>query len=53
MFIYSPLSIEWNSIRLSGPAHGIVTKLNSKLCHEVVQTEGGLVVVGLKQLVEV
>ena len=26
------LSIEWNSIRLGGPSHGIVTKLYTKLC---------------------
>ena len=34
------LSIEWNSIRLSGPAHGIVTKTVQKFCQGVVGVSG-------------
>ena len=33
-----PLSIEWNSIRLSGPAHGIVTKT----VHKTLPGGGGV-----------
>ena len=35
------LSIEWNSIRLSGPSHGIVTKTVHKTMPGVVGVGGG------------
>ena len=35
------LSTEWNSIRLSGPAHGIVTKTVHKLCQGRARGRGG------------
>ena len=34
------LSIEWNSIRLGGPMHGIVTKTVHKLCQGVLEVQG-------------
>ena len=43
------MSIEWSSIRLSGPAHGIVTKTVHKTLPGVVGGQGvvgGKVVVG-------
>ena len=36
MNVFFSLSIEWNSIRLGGPACGIVTKTVAKLCQGVV-----------------
>ena len=37
------LSIKWNSIRLGGPAHGIVTKTG----HKTLPWGGGVVGVGV------
>ena len=34
------LSIKWNLIRLGDPTHGIVTKMYTKLCQEVVWVKG-------------
>ena len=47
------LSFEWNSIRLGGPAHGIVTKTVHKTLPGggrgwVGEGDGGLGVVGVK-----
>ena len=39
-FLVTFLSFEWNLIRLSGPAHRIVTKLYTKLCQGVVGVKG-------------
>ena len=44
------MSIEWTSIRLGGPAHGIVTKTVHKTMPGVVGAEGGLGMGGLEML---
>ena len=37
--VFKSLSIKWNSMRIGGPAHGIVTKTAHKTLPEVVGLE--------------